>query len=153
MKKWFVGGLVLGVMLVIGSSEPASAEEVEVIDNAEIEVTEVPEEMVDFVEAAAPEDTNEAIIEYDSENEQEIESPLRSALRSRSLSEDMLAEAYMPGDSSLEIAPRTILGRDDRYRVTNTTAFPNRAVGLIEVTFPNGRTTYGSAAMVGKMLL
>lgn len=116
MKKWFVGGLVLGVMLVVGRSELACAEEVEVIDNAEIEVTEAPEEMVDFVEAATPEDTNEAIVEYDSANEQEIESPLRSALRSRSLSENMLAEAYMPEDSSLEIAPRTILGRDDRYR-------------------------------------
>lgn len=150
MKKWFVGGLVLGAMLVVGRSELACAEEVEVIDNAEIELTEASDEMVDFVEAVAPEDTSEAIVEYDSANEQEIESPLRSAIRSRSLSEDMLAEAYMPEDSSLEIAPRTILGRDDRYRVTNTTAFPNRAVGLIEVTFPNGRTTYGSAAMVGK---
>src|SRR5262249_39859562 len=43
----------------------------------------------------------------------------------------------------------SIIGRDDRVRVTNTRAFPWSAVCQLQSTFPDGYRGLGSGAVIG----
>lgn len=88
-------------------------------------------------------------MEFDSETEQEQVIEPQSNLKARFSVENLRAEPYQPNDTFREMSPQAIIGKDDRYRASNTRVFPNRAVGLIEVIFPNGEKTFGTAAMVG----
>lgn len=53
----------------------------------------------------------------------------------------------LDGDS--DTSTYSIIGDDDRVKVKNFTAAPYRWVAYVETTWPNGRTTIGTAFMVG----
>jgi len=60
-----------------------------------------------------------------------------------------VTDSFIPDNLDLEITPRVPIGRDDRIRVNNTTAFPNSAIGQVVTTWPNGTMTVGTAWMYG----
>ncbi len=47
----------------------------------------------------------------------------------------------------------SIIGRDERVRVNNTTLTPFRSICRLEVTFPNNKVYTGTAAFVGRRVL
>lgn len=150
MKKWIVLVFASACIFVVGGNCLAAyAEEMSEPEINKQTVAGDSEEMVEFSDTVVPEESSD-IIEYDSDTTQESEIAIPNNLRARTVLETQIAEPYMPVNSTLERNARTILGADNRYRVTNTTAFPNRAVGHIEATFPNGSISRGTAAMVGK---
>ena len=52
-------------------------------------------------------------------------------------------------EESVGISPRSIIGTDDRVRVTDTTRAPYSRIGMIESTFPNGRIYIGTGWLYG----
>lgn len=53
--------------------------------------------------------------------------------------------AYEGPESPPSIMPLDIIGGDNRERVANATVYPFRAIGFIDVTWPNGTATIGTA--------
>lgn len=49
----------------------------------------------------------------------------------------LYTEPYIPADSSTGIAPRGIIGEDDRVKVDNPAQWPYRATGYIRITYKN----------------
>jgi len=50
-------------------------------------------------------------------------------------------DPFIPDEVSLS---RSIIGTDDRIRITTTTTFPFCAIGVLNITFPNGATGTGT---------
>jgi len=86
-----------------------------------------------------------SITEYTIGEDEETILPLPKTPRNLGTS----TEGFIPNDLNLEMSPRVIVGRDDRTRVTNTTSFPNSAIGQVVVTWPNGATSRATAWMYG----
>lgn len=148
MKKWGLSILVIGFIIIGMDSITVKAEEIDEHSSMQETVeTEMESDEISMDEGG--DESPESVVEFDSETEQEQVMEPQVNLKSRSSFEDCRTEPYQPTDALNEMTPRAIIGKDDRFRVTNTTAFPNRAVGFIEVTFPTGNTFKGTAAMVG----
>ena len=75
----------------------------------------------------------------------EFEIPLEKIPRSVSPN----SEAFIPDGATMETELRQIIGDDNRTRVTNTTTFPNSAIGQMIITFPNNKQYVGTAWMEG----
>lgn len=149
MKKWGFSILIMSFIIVGTGRTMANAEETDTYGN----IQETVESELENDEASineVVEEIPENVVEFDSDTEQEQIVEPQTNLRSRFSLENFRAESYQPIDTFNEMDPQRIIGKDDRYRVTNTTAFPNRAVGCIEVTYPNGKVSKATAAMVGK---
>ncbi len=50
-----------------------------------------------------------------------------------------------PESAPSSIMPRDIIGGDNRTKISDTTVFPYRAIGHIDVKWPNGASTIGTA--------
>ena len=66
-----------------------------------------------------------------------------------------VAEGWFPGDADLVSSvednnQRTIIGGDNRTKVTNTKTLPYSAICYIEIDWPDGSTTTGTAWMIYK---
>ncbi|GFH43444.1 hypothetical protein Hs30E_19950 [Lactococcus hodotermopsidis] len=85
------------------------------------------------------------ITAYNLDTEDEELVPLPKSSRTQFPS----AEGFVPNNIPLEKEARKIIGWDNRYRVTNTTSFPNSAIGKIEITFPDNKVYIGTAWMYG----
>lgn len=112
--------------------------------NENIDMVEDPpitnDEMFDYTGEASQ------LAEYNPETGEEKESV---NLISRFNSSGTTTEAYMPEGQFIEKSPYTVLGKDNRIRITNTKSYPNTAIGMIRVTFPNGVKSKGTAWMYG----
>ncbi|EGP5268059.1 hypothetical protein EBL23_11055 [Enterococcus faecium] len=85
------------------------------------------------------------ISSYEIETSKEFIEPLPIMPRNLATSSD----AFIPSDIKEEIENRSIIGVDNRTRVTNTTAHPNAAIGQTVTTWPNGTRSNGTAWMYG----
>lgn len=59
-----------------------------------------------------------------------------------------LAEAVNPSPGSPGL--NSVLGRDDRRRITDTTTFPYRTICKLKITYPNGETRGGTGFLVSR---
>lgn len=69
-------------------------------------------------------------------------------------SEPLSTEPYFPDNGEIApppselIGPEAIIGDDNRRQITNVNTYPYRAITLLEVTYENGATAFGSGAFV-----
>ncbi|MEY8458230.1 trypsin-like serine peptidase [Lactococcus ileimucosae] len=85
------------------------------------------------------------ISSYSFTDNKELEIPLEKIPKSVSTN----SEAFIPRGVSVEPMFRQIIGVDNRTRVTNTTSFPNSAIGQMVITFPNNKQYVGTTWMEG----
>lgn len=59
------------------------------------------------------------------------------------------SSCYVPENVAPKVDSKSIIGSDDRFRVKNTTTFPYSAICYVEMTWPDGARSIGSAWMYG----
>src|SRR3712207_6550067 len=55
------------------------------------------------------------------------------------------SSCYVPENVAPKVDSKSIIGSDDRFRVKNTTTFPYSAICYVEMTWPDGARSIGSA--------
>lgn len=83
----------------------------------------------------------------------ETRRPPSDALRKALDGARSMLEAPAPGEAADGEAKRQVFGDDDRVRITGTTAYPFRVIGLLQGTTPDGRVGNCSATLIGPRTL
>lgn len=64
-----------------------------------------------------------------------------------------MLDGPVPGEAADGEAKRQVFGDDDRVRITRTTAYPFRVIGLLQSKTPNGKLGNCSATLIGPRTL
>lgn len=91
--------------------------------------------------------TSGEIATFDPETDSETDQVIREKF---GFNQETNEDVFIPKQIPVERSARKILNKKDtRIRITNTTAFPNSAIGQIRVRFPNNKIVIGTAWLFG----